>query len=127
MRESEPTRQQQDSQGDPSQRASTGVGAGEAPTDRYPVDYITEKTSCELHVPVRNLSLKAADGYALTCESTARWHCSEIPDGYGRVGVDQTFPGYQSMELDIHGADDETTLGDSGVVSFYGASNISCF
>ena len=68
---------------------STGVGAsGDAPMDRYPVDNIREKTPCELHVPVRNLSFKAADGYALTCESTAVWQGSQIPDGYGRVGVD---------------------------------------
>ena len=63
---------------------------------------------------VRNLSLKAADGYALTCESTALWHCNVIPDGYGRVGVDQLVPGYESLELDIPGADDERTLGDVG-------------
>ena len=116
LREQGPTHQLlQDSQGGPSQRkssvASTGVGADEA-MDRYPVDYITEKTPCELHVGVRNLSLKAADGYALTCESTARWHCNEIPDGYGRVGVDQLVPGYESLELDIPGGDDERTLGD---------------
>jgi hypothetical protein len=107
---------QQDSQGGPSQRRSsvayTGVGDDEAPMDRYPVDDIREKTSCELHVGVRNLSLKAADGYALTCESTTLWHCNEIPDGYGRVGVDQLVPGYESLELDIPGANDERTLGD---------------
>jgi len=110
---------QQDSQGGaPSQRrssvASTGVGADEAPMDRYPVDDIREKTSCELHVGVRNLSLKAADGYALSCESTARWHCNPIPDGYGRVGVDRILPGYESLELDIPGAEDERTLGEVG-------------
>ena len=112
-------RLQQNSQGGaPSQRkssvASTGVGADEAPMDRYPVDDIREKTSCELHVGVSNLSLKAADGYALTCESTARWHCNPIPDGYGRVGVDQLVPGYESLELDIPGAEDERTLGEAG-------------
>ena len=72
LREQGATHQlQQDSQGSPSQQrsnmASTGVGADEAPMDRYPVDDIRERTSCELHVGVRNLSLKAADGYALTC------------------------------------------------------------
>ena len=119
MREQRATHQlQQDSQGGPSQRkssvASTGVGANEAPMDRYPVDYISEKTSCELHVAVRNLSVKAADGYGLTCESTTLWLGKEIPDGYGRVDVDQILPGYESLDLDIPGADDETTLGDVG-------------
>jgi len=105
---------QQDSQRR-SSVASTGVGAaGEAPMDRYPVDNIREKTPCELHVPVRNLSFKAADGYALTCESTALWHCNKIPDGYGRVGVDEILPGYDSLELDIPGAEDERTLGEVG-------------
>ena len=94
--------------------ASTRVGADEPSKETYPMDYITEKTSCELHVGVRNLSFKVADGYALTCESTARWHCNAIPDGYGRVGVDQVLPGYESMELEIPGADDERTLGDVG-------------
>ena len=75
LREQGPTHQlQQDSQGRPSVRrssvASTGVGADKAPMDRYPVDDIREKESCELHVGVKNFSFKVADGYALTCEST---------------------------------------------------------
>ena len=66
LREQGPTHQLlQDSQGGPSQRrssvASTGVGADEASMDRYPVDDIREKKSCELHVGVRNLSFKVAD------------------------------------------------------------------
>ena len=107
--------------------ASTGVAADEAPMDRYPVDDIRERTTCELHVGVRNLCLKATDGYALSCESSARWHCNPIPDGYGRVGVDHILPGYDSLELDIPGAEDERTLGEVGVVSFYGARYTSCF
>ena len=76
------------------------------------MDYISEKTSCELHVAVRNLSLKAADGYALTCESTAQWHFKELPVGYARVGVDRICPGYESLELEIPGGDGVRTLGD---------------
>ena len=92
-----------------------GVGAaGEALMERYPVDNIMEKTSCELHVLVRNLSFKAANGYALTYEATALWHCKEIPDGYGCVGVDEIFDGYHSLELDIPGVDGERTLADVG-------------
>ena len=117
MREQQaPTYQlQQDS--DPSQWrssvASTGVGA-DLSTGTYPVDDISEKTSCEPHVPIINLSLKVADGYALTCESTAVWHFKEIPDGYARVGVDRVRTGYESMVLEIPGGDDVTALGDVG-------------
>ena len=85
--------------------ASTPLGADES----HPVDYITEKTACELHVGVRNLSMKAAAGYALPSESTT---LLPIPDGYARVGVDQICPPYASMELEIPPADDVTTLGD---------------
>ena len=92
--------------------ASTTVGADEASNQTYPMDFITEKTSCELHEAVRNLTMKAADGYALTCESTALYRGNEIPDGYARVGVDQVEPGFESLELQIPGGDDERTLGD---------------
>ena len=104
---------QQDSQ------PSTGVGAsGDAPMDRYPVDNIREKTPCELHVPVRNLSFKVADGYALTCEGNPLWHCNPIPAGYGRVGVDEIMDGYHDLELDIPGAEGERLLGevDAGII-----------
>ena len=105
---------QQDSQRR-SSVASMGVGAAdEAPMDRYPVDNIREKTPCKLHVAVRNLSFKAADGYALSCESIALWHCKKIPDGYGRVGMDEILEVYHSLELDIPGAEDERTLADIG-------------
>ena len=108
---------QQDSQaGGPSQLkssvASAAVGADEASKQTYPVDFITEKTSCELHDALRNLTVKAADGYALICESTTLYSGNEIPDGYARVGVDQVEPAFQSLELYIPGDDDERTLGD---------------
>ena len=78
----------------------------------YPVDFITEKKTCELHEAVRNISLKAAVGYALTCESTALYRDNEIPAGYARVGVDHVEPGYESLELHFPGEDDERKLGD---------------
>ena len=107
----------QDSQpGGTSQRkssvASATVGADEASNQTYPVDSITEKKTCELHEAVRNITMKAADGYALPCESTALYCGNEIPDGYARVGVDQVYPGYASLELHYPGGDDERTLGD---------------
>ena len=84
---------------------STGVGAsGDAPMDRYPVNNIREKIPCELHVLVMNLSFKAADGYALSCESTTLWHCNEIPDGtvvsaWMKLWRDMTHWSLTSLEL----------------------------
>ena len=80
--------------------ASTGVGADDKET--FPVDYITEKTTCELHGAMSNISVKAAEGYALPCESTALYLGNEIPDGFARVGVDQVHPGFESLELESH-------------------------
>ena len=99
--------------GGPSQLKSSVASTGVI-KQRYPVDNIREKTPCELHVPVRNLTFKAANSYALTCEDKALWHCKKIPDGYGRVGVDENFDGYHSLELDIPGAEGERTLADVG-------------
>ena len=63
---------------------------------------------------MKNISLKVAVGFALACEPGARWHGSEILAGYARVGVDEVVPGYESLELDIAGAEDERTLGEVG-------------
>ena len=115
MREGVPTLQlQQGSQDAPSQRRSSvasSIMVGDGETS-YPVDYMTEKTSCELHVGVSNLSMKVAEGYALAADSTALWLGNVIPDGYARVGVDQVEPAYKSLNLDFPRADDETMLGD---------------
>jgi hypothetical protein len=92
--------------------ASTGLGADEAPMDRYPVDGIKEKTPCELHQSMKNISMKMAIGYASSCEPRVTWHFCEIPVGYARVGVDEIVPGYESLELDMPGPEDETTLGE---------------
>ena len=119
MREHGATRQLQEGAptGGPSQLrssvASTGVGVDEPSNkETCPVDYITEKTTCELHGAMSNISVKAAEGYALPCESTALYLGKEIPDGFARVGVDQVHPGFASLELQIPGGDDERTLGD---------------
>jgi hypothetical protein len=92
--------------------ASMGLRADEAPMDRYPVDGIKNKTSCELHQSIKNTSMKVAVGYALPCEPGVRWHCREIPAGYAYVGMDEIVSGYESLELDIPGPEDETTLGE---------------
>jgi hypothetical protein len=91
--------------------ASTGLGADEAPMGHYPIDEIKGKTSCELHQSMKNISTKVAVGYALSCEPGVTWHSCQIPDGYARVGVDEIVPGYESLELDMAGLEDEATLG----------------
>jgi hypothetical protein len=48
--------------------ASMGLGADEAPMYRYPMDGIKDKTPCELHQSMKNISMKVAVGYALSCE-----------------------------------------------------------
>ena len=60
-----------------SQRKSSGAstaadGTDEAPMDRYPMDNIMEKTICELHQSMKNISMKMATGFALPCEPGAR-------------------------------------------------------
>ena len=71
--------------------ASTAAVAtdDEAPMDRYPVENITEKTNCELHLKKKNISMKVATGFALPCGPAVLWHGNEIPAGYARVGVDE--------------------------------------
>ena len=108
-----------DSTADPSHRKSSVASTGaqgddahvdEAPIDRYPVDDIREKTNCELHQSMKNISMKVAVGFALACEPGARWHGSEIHSSYARVRVDEVVPGYDALELDIPGAEGEMTL-----------------
>ena len=48
----------------------SSVGSAPADIDNallasYPVDDIKDSTNCELHMKVKNLSMKVADGYAL--------------------------------------------------------------
>jgi hypothetical protein len=91
--------------------------------DRYPVDDIREKTICELHQSMKNISMKVAVGFALACEPGACWHGSEIQGGYARVEVEEIVPGYESLELDIPGPDGESTLREATgaiILSFYG-------
>ena len=78
----------------------------------YPVDDITEKTDCELHMSMKNMSFKVAVGYALPNPAGASYHLGGIPQGYARVGVDQVVPLYANLELDIPGGDGEKTLGE---------------
>ena len=71
---------------------------------RYPVDDITENTNCELHVKMKNISMKVADGCAFTNPPEATFHCNPIPAGYARVLVDEVVdPPYSGLQLDIAG------------------------
>ena len=107
--------------GAPSKRKSS-VAESEAPPDDarrmieggpgYPVDGIKESTSCELHQKFKNISMKVAVGQALPSGPDARWHGREIPAGFAKVGVDEIMTGFNDMELDIAGPEDERTLGE---------------
>jgi hypothetical protein len=59
---------------------------------------------------MKNISMKVAVGYALSYEPGVSWHGREIPVGYARVRVDEIVSGYESLELDIPGLEDERTL-----------------
>ena len=76
---------------------------------RYPVDDITEKTNCELHAPMKNISFPVANGYALPHQLGSTFHFGEIPAGFARVGVTKVMSGMNSVELDIPGAEGEKT------------------
>ena len=106
----------------PSQRKSS-VGDSEAPPAEntqlmidggpgYPVDGIKDTISCELHVQMKNISMKVAVGYAIPSTPDARWNEREIPAGYAKVGVDEVVPMFSDMLLDMPGPNDETTLGE---------------
>ena len=67
---------------------------------RYPVDYITESTSCELNVKVVNLDMKVAVGYALPLGPKPTYHCCPVPEGYIVVGVDEVVnPTFKALKL----------------------------
>jgi hypothetical protein len=56
----------------------SSVASTEVPMDHYPVDDITKKTNCELHVPMKNISMKVAVGYVLPSGPRQTWHGREI-------------------------------------------------
>jgi hypothetical protein len=94
-----------DATGPPSQRKSS-VASMDLPEDddepaiRYPVDGITEPTSCELHVKVVNITMKVVVGYALPIGPNATYHCRPIPHGYAIAGVDEVMGGFEQLKLD---------------------------
>jgi hypothetical protein len=94
-----------DATGPPSQRKNS-VASTDLPEDdnepviRYPVEDITESTSCELHVKVVNITMKVAVGYALPIGPDSTYHYRPIPHGYTVAGVDEVMGRFGQLKLD---------------------------
>ena len=74
---------------------------------------IMENTNCEIHLKMKNISMKVADAVAYTNPSEATFHCNPIPAGCAHVVVDEVVDQYSSLELDIPRGDEEHTLGEA--------------
>nr|AAM74425.1 Hypothetical protein [Oryza sativa Japonica Group]AAP53193.1 transposon protein, putative, CACTA, En/Spm sub-class [Oryza sativa Japonica Group] len=72
-----------------------------------PVDDITQRTPCELHIPFKNLSIKVASEIAIPTDISGTYHCRSIPAGYSRVEVELVEAAYEDLELDYPGGDGE--------------------
>ena len=96
-----------------SSMGSTGVLVDDALLARYPIDDINETTTCELHMKLKNIYMKVAVGFDLPNEPEVTIPSNPIPAGYARVGVDKLMSGYDSLELNIPGGQEERTLGDA--------------
>jgi hypothetical protein len=72
-------------------------------------------TSCELHIPEGNGTVKVATGVVSPIDSTKtpRIHTVIIPPGYASVLVDRVVKGHENVPLDIEGGDGEKTLGEA--------------
>lgn len=75
-------------------RSSVGSSHLDGCGGSYPMDYVTEKTDCALHMLFRTASVKVAVGYVYPSEDGAMHHHMPIPPGCVRVGVDEVVPGF---------------------------------
>jgi hypothetical protein len=83
---------------------------------RFLMDDVTAPlTSCELHIPKGNATVKMATSVISPIDptKTPRNHSVAIPPGYASVLVDRVVKGYENVALDIEGGDGEKTLGEA--------------
>jgi hypothetical protein len=83
---------------------------------RFPMDDVTALlTSCELHIPEGNATIKVATGVVSPIDptKTPRIHSVAIPPEYASVSVDRVVKGHKNVALDIEGGDGEKTLGEA--------------
>jgi hypothetical protein len=95
--------------------------------DRYPVDDIRDKTNCELHQSMKNISMKVEVDFALPCEPGVPWHGREIRDGYDHVKVDEVVLRYEYLDLASLDLKRRQHLEKSWVVLLYGIRKTLCF
>jgi hypothetical protein len=86
-----------------------------APPKRYPVDDITESTTCELKLQVMNLRVTAAVGMAVPIAPNPTWHCRPVPKGYTVITVDDVKQDFEELKLDHPAREDRelTKLGEA--------------
>uniref|UniRef100_A0A0D9VGW4 DUF8039 domain-containing protein n=1 Tax=Leersia perrieri TaxID=77586 RepID=A0A0D9VGW4_9ORYZ len=74
---------------------------------------IPPNMACELHIPLRNLSIKVAAALTIATDPAGTFHCRTIPAGFSKVKVEQVVDTYDDLELEIDGGEGETTLGEA--------------
>ena len=77
------------------------------------MDDIQCRTSCELHIPVRNVTTRVAYGMASPPNTSKTYHGGQIPDGFAVVSLDQIVEGYEQLEMDMPGGEGEKVLAEA--------------